>query len=219
MTEKPLFDFDDVVFDEVDPGECEQNVPVDAVGKYHFEVEEIILRPEIFKEDGSDASPHFVAVLRVLESVPGQSPRGAKFFHRVLVGAKGGGAPHPAVTEAACKFLYAVRALEKDSTGEKFVDPESGSQSFNPGKIGSKIKGAQFVGHIKYDKPKAGSGYEKRLGLHFGNGCFRIDDPKVSNVPKSTEDLAAIGMSNLKTAQGQTGTKSPDKPKDEFSDI
>jgi len=210
------YSFDDVDLGEVDPEECEQNVTVDKPGKYHFEVEEVIAHPEPFKPDGNEASPHFVAILRVLKTVDGQSPRGSKHYHNVYVAGKGGGPAHPAVIEAACKFLFAVRGLEKSPDGNSFVDPETGSSRFNPGKIGGRIKGAQFVGHLKFDKPKPDSGYSPRLGLHFGNGCFRIDDPKVADVPKSAEDLAAIG---IKASSQEPENKPAEKKADEFGDI
>ena len=213
------WDFGDLDLDEVDPSKCEQNVYLSKAGAYHFQVEDVVSEANPQDRNGNDRFPSVKFFLTVLKSVEGQNRRGTKLIHELKLGAKGGnGAPKAWMIQSACKFFYALGLLQKDESGEKFVD-EKGSTRINPGELIARAQGKQFIGKAFFDKGSTDEGtgktYAPKVGLHFSNGCFQINDPKVLDVPVSEEDLSPED----RKARGSQSSESSEKKKSEFADI
>lgn len=212
------WNFDDFNLDEVDPENCESNVYIEKAGRYHFQIEDVIPEPEPVDKNGNDRTPRARVILAVLKTAEGQDARGSKLFHDLYLGQKGGGAPDVNKVEAICKFLYALELIEKDPTSGKFVDAETGGSQIEAAKLIPKLIGRQFIGHVKFDRGSKDGKFKPKLGLHFGNGCFRLTDPRINNVPVSEADLTQAHK-KARAGEAESLKEESSGKAGEFSDI
>lgn len=175
--------------------------PVDKEGWYHFEFQDVKAYPETCK-DGNPAlpqTPHLLFICRVLHTAKGQSPEGSVYFHRFYTGSKGGGRPADGTIRNNVNFLCGIGILKKEKrqiNGEEktvAIDTETGTTRVNVESLPQRIKGRQFIGHIKCTKSDDPQ-YPDKYELQFGRGAYQVDDPAVADIPKNVEMLAAIGM-------------------------
>lgn len=196
--------------DGVDPGKVGSRVTVDKAGKYHFEIETARENFEVMNDNGKPRSPDITVACVVLESVPGQASAGSYYYHHIHLGGSGGGPPEPWQKEATVSFLSGIGLLKKQ--GDIFIDPETGAGKLNVKTLATRLKGMQFIGHIKCEKDKTGN-YDDRYCLSFGRGAFAVDDPVVAEVPKCRAALELIGKANAMPgtsgAAGAAGAGTP----------
>lgn len=200
--------FDAFDADGIEPQEDSR--PVDKPGFYHFAIQEVTAHPETCKNGNPNqpVSPHLLLICRVLHSVPGQSPEGSVYFHRMYMQGKGGGPAAKGCIQNNTNFLVGVgimRTVKRtNAEGKEIsvgVDAETGSTKVE--NLTSRLKGLQFVGNIKHvpsDDPQYGDKFE----LKFGSGAYTVDNPAVADVPKNVEALKEIGIT-----LGNGGDKKP----------
>lgn len=207
-------DFDDDDFPEMDLGDVDgtkigSTIHVDRPGKYHFEITEVRPRLQRNTDNGHPRRPDILVVCSVLESVPGQSGKGAIYYHSLVIDGKGGGGMEEWAREAFSNFLCGLGVLVlKDG---KVIDPTTGTTAVHLKTLSQRIRDVgQFIGEIKVNKsddPKYSDKYE----LIFGRGVFQVDDPAVSGVPKNAAALKLIGKESA--AAGATAGTSEADPK------
>lgn len=208
-TDFDVEDFPEMDVGDVDSSKIGSHINVDKPGKYHFQISGVRPRPERVSERGDPRRPDILITCDVLESVPGQSGKGAIYFHSLAVGGKGGAAPEDWVKESFSNFLCGIGVLViRDGV---VIDPETGGPQVNMKTICQRIQATQqFIGDIKLNKsddPKYSDKYE----LTFGRGAFQVDDPAVASVPKNAAALKLIGKENAApaaTANGGNGKAS-----------
>ncbi len=181
-------------FDDWDSGDVDQSKigsgrrEVDKVGKYHFEISEVTARPLPYATDdmSKHRRPDIGLTCTVLQTAPNQSPAGAIYYHSLVMGGKGPGAPiEQWAKEATMNFLAGVGILQ--NRNGVWIDPETGTTRINSKTLVPRLKAVrQFVGNIrlnKSDDPK----YPDKFELMFGRGAYPVDAPEVADVPKNEE--------------------------------
>ena len=234
-------DFPEVDVEGVDSEKISSHVNVDKTGKYHFDIVDVRPRLERNTDRGGQRRQDILVTCEVLESVPGQSPRGSLYFHSIPLSSKGGAVIDDWGRERLSAFLVGIGILRKGE-GTSVIDPETGTTAVNARTIPDRIRAvAQFVGHIKLVKSDDDR-YPDKFELDRGRGAFAVDDPAVLDVPKNANALKAIGKESAappttgKSAARGTGKKtgkasaeesspaatavaSPNSSADEFDDL
>lgn len=189
---------------EVDASTVSSHVTVDLPGKYHMSIANVKVRPEPADEKGNPRFPDFLVTLEVLESVPGQSSKGALFFHNLRFAGKGGVAPEKWLTSSFSSFLCGAGVLKVQ--GDQVIDPETGSTKINLKTIGERLlKVGQVVAHLKIKKGEGD--YPDSIELPWGKGIYQVDDDVVANVPKNLAALKAIGKESAAAPFAEKVTK------------
>jgi hypothetical protein len=181
------------------------DIEVDKVGWYHVSLE-AINKPE--KCDPNDMTkqrkPHVLIICRVLESVAGQSPKGAVYRHNLVVGGKGGGMPETYDKEMTLNVMTGLGiCVVKD---DKVIDPDGkvsadGQHVMNLKTFANRINGLkQAVLHLQLNKSKDEQ-YPDRIQLIYGRGAFRVDAEEVAHVPKNVEALKAAGFADVSAGE------------------
>lgn len=175
----------------VDPSKVGSLVMVDQPGKYHFQITAATEKWEthVVKDSGNgtvDVRPHILLTCTVCETVPGQSPAGSAYFHRLLLGGKGGAAIEDWAKNATMNFLVGIGIIKEHKANGTtyFIDPETNQTAINIPTLANRLRGLQFIGNIKLNKSDD-ERYDDRYELPFGQGVFQVNDPRVANVPKN----------------------------------
>lgn len=203
------FEFDS---SDIDEKELDTSGTLDQEGWYHFEVTKVDLRLGLLGEDGKENTPHINVTCRSLNSVRGQSPAGSILWHKIYIGAKGGGPAKQGSIDSMFRFGVGVGLLkwtkkQNPDGSEKavLVLASTGSTKVPPA-VWKTIVGAQFVAQVQKEKPAEGSNYPPQFKIPRGK-AYRPDHPDVSHVPKNVEALEAIGIKVSTTAPTQTEQK------------
>jgi hypothetical protein len=178
---------------------------VNKDGWYHMEVADVVLDLGTLSDQGKPKSPSIRFDMTVLESVDKQSPAGSRHFHRIYVGASGGGPPAAGSIKSALRFGIGLGLLETKEIDGREATVIKGT---NDTKIGSKLwlsaKGRQIVARIEKgeeEKPVEGrKPFPAKHEIPFGR-VYQVDDPQVSEVPKNKQALALAGKT-VSTATG-----------------
>lgn len=179
---------DDFEFDTsaTDPDKVGGRGTVDKVGKYHFEVVECKDEPDTVNDKGKSRSPSVNYTLRVLESVPGQSPAGSVTWHRCYYRASGGGAPPQGSVDGMVDWLLAVgifREVKGPDGSRQFINPRTGNTKFNKSDL-LRCKDEQLIGNVKIKKDEQ---YGDKIELPMSGGAWRLDADAVADVPKNRD--------------------------------
>lgn len=202
---------------------------IDKEGWYHLEIVGVKNEFDTLNDKGKEKSPCVVLTMNVLESVKGQCPAGSKYFHRLYVASKGGGAAAEGSVKSALRFGLGIGLLtevEKDGR-PVIVDMQTGSTRI-PASIWQRALNKQLVAKIvkeKNDDPK----FPDKYAIPFGRAYHPLDDA-VADVAKNKEALAMLGgtappksPAKSDTAKAETPPKSnaaAGKPaEDDFSDL
>jgi len=192
---------------------------VDCIGKYHFEIADAVLKPEVVDHDAKQVVPHINVQCVVLQDVPHQSATGAFYYHKVHLAGKGGMQIEEWAKNATIAFLLGVGLLRE--IDGKIIDPATNSTRIDIKTVPDRLKYMQFIGDIKKPKNSDPQKFADKFELPFGRGAFRINDPAVRNVPKNVEALKLLKDIKLEDclplptgANGEgDGGKKPGRPK------
>jgi hypothetical protein len=189
------FDLGDTDSSDLDVGGI-----VDREGWYHFEVADVVPELETHKADGEAKSPCIRFDLSVLHSVPGQSKTGARLFHRVWVGSKGGGPPAEGSIKSAKRFGLGLGVLRQiEHNGKRIVVDSVTGQTRITKETWLRAKGQQCIGRVARSKEDKTGQYDQKFELPFGQ-VYPVDHPEVADVPKNVNALALIGKASLAAA-------------------
>jgi hypothetical protein len=185
----------------VDRDELDSQPVVDAPGWYHFEVTEVTPELDTLNKKGKERAPCFTLRCTVVHSVEGQSPAGRVLYHRLYVGASGGGPPAEGAIKSNLRFLTGVGALRwVDVDGRTMaVDPVTNKASVGRDTI-MRCKGRHFIAPVEKEESK-NTEYKDRHVIPFGR-AYKIGDPKVSSVPYNKEMIAAVLGESAGSGQG-----------------
>jgi hypothetical protein len=205
--------FDDIDTSGVDGSEVGSGErDVDKVGSYHFAIQ-AIPKPGRYKvingqEDYTKpVAPHILCLCRVLESVPGQSPKGAVYVHRLPMAGVGGEPMKEAAKESMLNFLVGLGVLQ--TLNGVVIDPRTGTTKLQVSTFVERINAVkQIIGVLKLRKSNDPQ-YADRIELVYGRGAFRVDSPSVRDVPKNAAALAEIGMSHVQQSAAAPGHVNP----------
>jgi hypothetical protein len=199
---------------------------VDREGWYHFEVADVVADLARVGKNGKAKSPSIRFDCLVMHPVNGQSPQGARHFHRIYVGNKDGGPASDGARNSAFRFgvgLGILREIEGEG-GKSIVDAATGSPKINLA-TWQQAKGLQFIAKIAKEEVEEGSKFEARFQIPFGR-VHQVDDPAVENVPrnKSAAKLATKAPAKPAAAgAAATAAPAPVAPSggeiDEFADL
>jgi hypothetical protein len=178
--------------DGVDDTKIGSDILVDQSGKYHMEVESVAVRAKTVSDKGDAIAPFLNLKCRVMHSTKGQSQEGCVYWHRLIIGGKGGNAPEEWMRNATVNFLYGIGLLKKQ--GEKFIDPETGSQRINISSLPERLTGWNFIADLKPQRNRENE-LTGQMELPFGKGAFAIDSDKVASVMKN-ENAAKLFLGN-----------------------
>jgi hypothetical protein len=182
---------------EISPSDLGGGDVIDKEGWYHLEVVDVKNEFDLLSDKGKEKSPCVVLTCNVLETVKGQSPAGSKYFHRIYVASKGGGAPAEGAVKSALRFgvgLGLFFVIEKDGR-EFIVDGSTGSFKIMAS-TWQRSAGVQFVAKIKLEKsddPK----FPDKYTVPFGR-AYDPRDPAVADTPKNKEALKMAGYLDTK---------------------
>lgn len=197
-------DFPEMDVGDVDSSKIGSHVNVDKAGKYHFAITDVRYQGDPVTKNGNQRRPDFLVTCEVLETVPGQSGKGAIYFHSLPVAGRGGAAPEGWVKESFSNFLCGIGVLViKDGV---VTDPTTGTTRIEMRTLAERIMAVQqFIGEIKVNKSDDPQ-YADRYELSFGRGAFLVDDPAVAGVPKNEAALKVIGKASAAApAAGSNG--------------
>jgi hypothetical protein len=190
------FEFDSSNVDEQD---LDTSGLLDQEGWYHFEVTKVEMELGLLDADGKDNTPHIVVTCKSLNNVRNQSPPGSVLWHRIYVGAKGGGPAKQGSIDSMFRFgigcgLFKWGKIQNADGSSKSVPvlATTNSQKF-PLSVWKSVVGAQFIGQVVKEKQQEGSNYKPKFVLPMGK-AYRPDHPDVSHVQKNVEALEAIGI-------------------------
>lgn len=171
-------------------------------GWYHLECVDVVPDLGTVNKQGKPKSPSIRFDLVVLQSVDGQSAQGSRHFHRIWVGAPGGGPAAEGSRNSAFRFglsLGLLREIERDGR-KAIVDAATGSTRITLN-TWMRAKGMQMVAELKVQKDEK---YGDKIEIPFGR-VHQVDDPEVAKVPKNAQALRLIG----KGAAPANGTSAP----------
>lgn len=203
------FEFDS---SDIDEKELDTSGILDQEGWYHFEVTKVDLHLGLLDEDGKENTPHINVTCRSLNSVRGQSPAGSILWHKIYVGAKGGGPPKQGSIDSMFRFgvgvglMKWVKKQNPDGTEKAVLVLASTGSTKVPPAVWKTIVGAQFVAQVQKEKQQEGSNYKPQFKIPMGK-AYRPDHPDVSHVQKNVEALEAIGIKVSTTAPTATEQK------------
>lgn len=223
----------DFAFDggEVNASELMTGDIVDKEGWYHFEVVNVKNDFDLLNDQGKPKSPCVVLTCNVLAGEKGKSPAGSKYFHRIYVASKEGGAAADGARNSALRFglgIGLLKGMEKDGV-DVVVDAATGSTRI-PANIWAKAVGKQFVAKIALEKAEEGSKFKDKYQVPFGR-VYHPLDPAVESCPKNSEALAMLGNVSPPPPPGKDASHqqrqapakqaaAPAKPADDdFSDL
>lgn len=197
-------DFPEMDVADVDPSKVGSHIAVDKPGRYHFGISEVRARLERTTDRGNQRRPDILVVCEVLEGVPGQSGKGALYFHSMPIAGKGGTAAEGWVMESLSNFLCGIGVLVKKDG--QIIDPATNSTRIDMRSLCDRIAAAkQFVGDIKCNKSDDPQ-YPDKYELTFGRGAFQVDADEVAGVPKNVAALKLIGKESAAAPAGGAGT-------------
>lgn len=177
---------------------------VDKEGWYHFEVADVVADLSRVNAKGNPKSPSIRFDLLVIHPHEGQSPVGARLFHRLYLGSKDGGPPAEGSRDAAFRFGLGLGILKEIGEGDQksIVDAETGSP-----KIGlatwQRAKGRQCIAKVVAEKEEK---FGERFVIPYGR-VFDVADPAVEKVPKN---LQAIKLAGKALPKASAGKKQPE---------
>lgn len=188
---------------------------VNKPGRYHFEVTDVVADLDtVNSRSGKAKSPSIRFDLLCLHTVDGQSPAGSRMFHRIYVGASGGGPPKEGAIKSALRFAIGLGlAREEEIEGVKRVICNLTNTTRFPVAAWIKAKGRHFLANVAEEKQDEQSTGEPRLAIPFGR-CYTPYDERVSDWPKNEDLLLAAGykIEPQAKAQEQSQQKAPPKP-------
>lgn len=198
--------------DDIDPDEAEKGGGfVDKPGKYHLEINLVKFDGGgKIKDDGEPATPCLTLQMTVLHSVKGQSPAGARLFHRVYFSDKENS--HKLITKLGLRLGLLVK---RDG---KAIDPASGTTRIVPS-LFKRAEGLQCIAEVRMEEYKG----KEQAKIPF-NDVWGVTHPDVADVPKSGEHLALIGVaaksaSQQAPKQSPVAAAAPSLGNDEFADL
>ena len=184
---------------DVDEKELDTSGFLDQEGWYHFEITKVELNLGLVDDENKENTPHILVTCKSLNSVKGQSPPGSVLWHRIYVGAKGGGPAKQGSIDSmfrfgiGCGLLKWGKAQNPDGSTKSIpVLASTGSSKFPVG-TWKTIVGAQFIAQVAKEKQPEGSTYKPKFAIPMGK-AYRPDHPDVSHVAKNLEALEAIGI-------------------------
>lgn len=190
------FEFDS---SDVDEKELDTSGFLDQEGWYHFEITKVDLQLGLLNDEGKENTPHILVTCKSLNSVRGQSPPGSVLWHRIYVGASGGGPAKQGSIDAMFRFGVGIGLMKwtkkqnaDGSTKSVLVLTSTGSTKVPPA-VWKNAVGAQFVAQVTKEKQQEGSNYKPKFSIPMGK-AYRPDHPDVSHVQKNVEALEAIGI-------------------------
>jgi hypothetical protein len=178
---------------------------VDLEGTYHLEVYKVELNLSLLTEEGKEQTPHIKVMMKVLQSVPGQSPAGSMFSHLIYVGASGGGPAKKGSIDSMYRFGIGIGLLKWHNVNGKVVPVLAKDLSTKiPVSAWKDAVGCQTLAKVTKEKNNNQSQgtdengqptktYRDRFVIQMGR-CHRPDDPDYAHVPKNVEAMQAIGL-------------------------
>lgn len=163
---------------------------VNKAGRYHFEVRMVKADLDTHDSKGNERSPSVRLDLVVLHSVEGQSPEGARLFHRLYVKGKGGDPASEGARNGVLKFCTALGVAKEIKSGDKskIVDSETGGP-INLATLNRAV-GNQLIAEVDWEEPEPP--YKGKWRIPYNN-VWHPMNPAVADVPKSHEYLALAG--------------------------
>jgi len=197
---------------DVDEKELDTSGILDQEGWYHFEITKVDLVLGLLGDDGKENTPHINVTCKSLNSVRGQSPAGSVLWHKIFVGAKGGGPPKQGSIDSMFRFGLGVGLMKwgkktnPDGTEKAILVLASNGSTKVPPAVWRTAVGAQFIAQVQKEKQQEGSNYKPQFKIPMGK-AYRPDHPDVSHVQKNVEALEAIGIKVSSTTPTQTEQK------------
>lgn len=223
------FDAGGVDVEKIGSGDARQQVT--KVGWYHMAIE-AKARPlpygnGINPDSGMDKKrrPDILLTFTVLKSVEKQDPQGFVHYHNLVLGGSGGGPPTDTERNKTLCVLVGLGILVKRD--DKVIDPETGTTKINTRTLTDRLNAVgHCILHIQFGKggekkEKPGEFWDDEIGLIWGRGAFRADDPKVANVARNTDPKYAVKMATPPTGgpvNGNSPAKDGEPRKDANSD-
>lgn len=203
---------------------------VDREGWYHFEVADVVKDLTKVSANGKPKAQSMRFDMLVMHPVEGQSPQGARLFHRITLRTKEGQPPKEGSFTAMINFLTGLGLLgqvddPEVESGKSTVELATGSKKFNIVEVCERAKGLQCIAKIVFEKGEGN--YPDRWSIPYGR-VFAIDDPAVVSVPrnKAAAKLApkpAGATAPAATAKPAAPAPTPVAPSgaeiDEFADL
>lgn len=187
---------------------------VNKPGRYHFEVTDVVADLDtVNSRSGKAKSPSIRFDLLVLHTVEGQSPAGSRMFHRIYVGASGGGPPKEGAIKSALRFAIGLGlAHEEEIEGVKRVICNHTNTTRFPLPAWLGAKGKHFMAAVAEEKQQDDQAGEPRLVIPFGR-CYQPNDERVSDWPKNVDLLTAAGYKINPPAKAQEQSQQKATPK------
>jgi hypothetical protein len=182
---------------------------VNKIGNYHFEVSDVVADLDtVNSRSGKAKSPSIRFDLLVLHSVDKQSPAGSRMFHRIYVGAAGGGPPKEGAIKSALRFAIGLGlAREEEIEGVKRVVCNATNTTRFPLTAWLAAKGKHLMAKVIEEKQDEHSSGEPRFVIPFGR-CYQPSDELVADWPKNVDLLVAAGY-KLPPQGGAAAPKQP----------
>jgi len=205
---------EDFVFDSSETTEDDVRADgfLDLEGMYHFEIVKVTLHLGLLDDDGKENTPHIDVLMRVLQSVPGQSPAGSMLTHKIYVASKGGLPAKKGSIDSMYRFAIGIGLMKWHvcQDGVKRIVLAKTLSTKIPVTAWRDAVGLQTIAKVTKEKSNqqaqpanqqgqtAGEGEEPvrrydRFQIQMGR-CFRPDDPDYAHVPKNFEAMKAIGL-------------------------
>lgn len=171
---------------------------INKAGWYHLEIIDVVPDLKVVSDQGKEKSPSVRFKCVVQHSVPGQSPAGTEFEHRIFLAGAGGKPASDGSKRMALGFGLRIGLLEEITPAgeEKPRLVIAGTTDSNiTSKTWLKAKGMHMIGEVKHT-PAEGDFGEK---YEFAYGSpYRPDSPFVEDIPKNVDVLKAVGYTNVK---------------------
>lgn len=197
---------------DVDEKELDTSGFLDQEGWYHFEITKVELHLGLVDAENKENTPHILVTCKSLNSVKGQSPPGSVLWHRIYVGAKGGGPPKQGSIDSMFRFGVGVGLMKwakkqnTDGTTKSVLVLASNGSTKVPPAVWKSVVGAQFIAQVAKEKQQEGTNYKPKFAIPMGK-AYRPDHPDVSHVAKNLEALEAIGIKISTTTPTATEQK------------
>lgn len=182
---------------------------IDIEGFYHLEISKVELNLSLLTAEGAEQTPHIKVYMKVLQSVPGQSPAGSILSHQIYVASKGGEPAKKGSIDSMYRFGIGIGLLKWSNVGGKVVPVLASNNSTKiPVSAWNTAVGLQTIAKVTKEKGNnrggsnqqqgqdgepQGKTYADRFVIQMGR-CHRPDDPEYSHVPKNVEAMKALGM-------------------------
>lgn len=182
---------------------------VDIEGFYHFEVSKVELNLSLLTEEGKEQTPHIKVYLKVLQSVPGQSPAGSMLSHSIYVGSKDGSPAKKGSIDSMYRFGIGIGLLKWSNINGKVVPVLASNGSTKiPVSAWKDAVTLQTIAKVTKEKGNRGGNQQPQQGqeaepqgkqhadrfvIQMGR-CHRPDDPEYAHIPKNVEAMKALGM-------------------------